>query len=140
AAALLEAGAPGLRILNRTRARAEALAAALGGPVTVFAEGDAAALAGAQLIVNATTLGLGGGDGPPIALDGAPASAVVMDMVYRPLKTEFLRRAEGLGMRTVDGLAMLIGQAGPSFEALFGRAPPAIDVRALCLAALEAAA
>jgi shikimate dehydrogenase len=59
-----------------------------------------------------------------------------MDMVYRPLRTEFLQRAAAAGRVTVDGLAMLIGQARPSFEALFGAAPPDIDVRALCLAAL----
>ena len=138
AAALIEAGAPEVRIVNRTRARAAALAAALGGDIQVFGEGDAAAFADAALIVNATTLGLGGGPGPEAPLDAAPASAVVMDMVYRPLRTAFLRRAEAQGLRTVDGLQMLIGQAAPSFEALFGSAPPAVDVRALCLRALEA--
>jgi len=59
-----------------------------------------------------------------------------MDMVYRPLRSEFLQRAAGAGRTTVDGLAMLIGQARPSFEALFGAAPPDMDVRGLCLAAL----
>ena len=57
-------------------------------------------------------------------------------MVYRPLRTEFLDRAAKAGLITVDGLAMLIGQAAPSFEALFGAKPPPIDVRGLCLAAL----
>ena len=57
-------------------------------------------------------------------------------MVYHPLRTEFLDRAAKAGLITVDGLAMLIGQAAPSFEAFFGAPPPAIDVRALCLAAL----
>jgi shikimate dehydrogenase len=65
-------------------------------------------------------------------------AAVALDMVYRPLRTEFLGRAERAGLRTVDGLAMLIGQAAPSFEALFGAAPPDIYVRGLCLKALEA--
>jgi shikimate dehydrogenase len=138
AAALIEAGAPRVRIVNRTRARAEELAAALGGDIAVFGEGDAAAFADAGLIVNATTLGLGGGPGPSAPLAAAPASAVVMDMVYRPLRTEFLIAAEAKGLRTVDGLAMLIGQAAPSFVALFGAPPPTIDVRALCVKALEA--
>ncbi len=138
AAALIDAGAPEIRIVNRTVPRAEALAEQLGSKVRVFAEADA--LAGANLIVNATSLGLGGGDGPAASLRDAPASAVVMDMVYRPLTTEFLRRAEALGMTTVDGLDMLIGQAAPSFEALFGAPPPPIDVRGLCMAALEAGA
>ncbi len=90
----------------------------------------------ATLIINATTLGLGGGHGPAAAFGPARRGAVVMDMVYRPLHTEFLERAARAGLATVDGLAMLIGQAAPSFEAFFGAAPPAIDVRALCLAAL----
>jgi shikimate dehydrogenase len=60
-----------------------------------------------------------------------------MDMIYRPLRTALLTRAEALGLRTVDGLAMLIGQAAPSFQAMFGRPPPAVDVRRLALAALE---
>jgi shikimate dehydrogenase len=59
-----------------------------------------------------------------------------MDMVYRPLRTDFLMRAAASGRATVDGLAMLIGQARPSFQTLFGAAPPDIDVRGLCLAAL----
>jgi shikimate dehydrogenase len=89
----------------------------------------------ATLIVNATTLGLGGGPGPEVPFDATPA-AVVMDMVYRPLRTDFLARAAAAGHTAVDGLAMLIGQARPSFEALFGQPPPEIDVRAICLAAL----
>ena len=60
---------------------------------------------------------------------GVP-SAVVMDMVYKPLKTPFLAQAEALGLATVDGLEMLIRQAVPSFEAFFGQSPPAdVDVR-----------
>ncbi|MBV9994024.1 MAG: shikimate dehydrogenase [Caulobacteraceae bacterium] len=137
AAALLEAGAPEVRIINRTHARAEALAEAVGGLVRVFDEVDDRALCDVGLIVNATTLGLGGGAGPAVSLGAAPDSAVVMDMVYRPLRTEFLHRAAALGMRTADGLEMLIGQAVPSFAALFGVPPPAIDVRGLCLKALE---
>jgi shikimate dehydrogenase len=61
---------------------------------------------------------------------------VAFDMIYHPLRTQFLERAAEAGLATVDGLAMLIGQAAPSFEAFFGAAPPDIDVRALCLAAL----
>ncbi len=56
-----------------------------------------------------------------------------MDMVYRPLKTRLLKAAERRGHPTADGLSMLIAQARPSFEAFFGRPPPAdLDVRALC--------
>lgn len=135
AAALAAAGAQELRIINRTHARAEALALALG-PAARAIELTPAAFADAILIVNATTLGLGGGTGPTAAFALARKGAVALDMVYRPLRTEFLERAAKAGLATVDGLAMLIGQAVPSFEAFFGAPPPDIDVRALCLATL----
>jgi shikimate dehydrogenase len=134
AAALKLAGAPRVLIVNRTRQRAETLAADLG--VEAAADADAA-VATAGLIVNATALGLGGGEGPVVDLTLAPAGCVVMDMVYKPLDTEFLRRARAAGLACVDGLEMLIRQAAPSFEAFFGRPPPeTVDVRALALDAL----
>ena len=135
AAALAAAGAPELRIVNRTQARAEAIAVAIG-PAARAAEPTAVVFEDANLIVNATSLGLGGGYGPQTAFELAREGAVALDMVYRPLRTEFLERATRAGLATVDGLAMLIEQAAPSFEAFFGAAPPAIDVRALCLATL----
>ncbi|MFA7264395.1 MAG: shikimate dehydrogenase [Caulobacter sp.] len=135
AAALFLAGAPEIRIVNRTADRAEALARDIGRTVKAVSADDA--LAGVNLIVNATSLGLGGGPGPDIDLATAPTSAVVLDMVYKPLRTAFLGRAAGLGLRTVDGLEMLIRQAVPSFEAFYGQPPPAgVDVRALALAAV----
>ena len=139
AAALMLAGAPRVRIVNRTLARAEAIAAELGGFVSGHAEADCRdALIGATLIVNATSLGLGGGPGPPCDFAAAPG-AVVMDMVYKPLETEFLRRAAAAGHPTVDGLEMLIRQAIPAYEAFYGMAPPeGVDVRGLALAHLGA--
>ena len=90
-------------------------------------------------VINATSLGMNGGEGPALNLTALSSAAVVMDMVYHPLETQFLTRARAAGHRTVDGLAMLIGQARPSFAALFGQPPPTnIDVRALCIAELEA--
>jgi shikimate dehydrogenase len=139
AAALLEAGAPEVRIVNRTSTRAAALAEALGPGVRVFADAGEA-LAGAAAIINATTLGLGGGEGPNVPFDAAPRATVAMDMVYKPLATAFLKDAARRGLRTVDGLGMLIGQAAPSFEAFFGLAPPPLDVRTLALHALGEAA
>jgi shikimate dehydrogenase len=136
AAALIAAGAGEIRLVNRSHGRAESLAAALGSAARAIEPG-AAAFADAALVVNATTLGLGGGAGPDVAFEAMRPGAVALDMVYRPLRTEFLARAERSGLRSVDGLAMLIGQAAPSFEALFGAAPPDIDVRGLCLKALE---
>jgi len=137
-AALVLAGAPEVRIVNRTLARAEAITGMFGDRVqAVPEEWIAEALAGAALIVNATSLGLGGGPGPATPLERAPSTAVVLDMVYKPLRTEFLQRARAAGLRTADGLEMLIRQAAPSFEAFFGRPPPLeVDVRALALTAL----
>ena len=126
--ALVEAGAT-VRLLNRTRDRAETLAADLGAGVEV-AEGDAA-LADAGLVVNALSVP------PTIDLTYLPADAVVMDMTYKPVDTAFLLAARAQGLTTVDGLAMLIGQAGPSFRALFRRPPPPLDLRPVLLAHLE---
>jgi shikimate dehydrogenase len=138
AAAISLAGAPHVYVVNRTVARAEALAASIGHGVVAASEDQLdALLSRAGLVINATSLGLGGGTGPAARLELTPAGAVVVDMVYKPLRTEFLRRAEAAGRRTVDGLEMLLRQAVPSFEAFFGVAPPAgVDVRALALAQL----
>ena len=140
AAALVMAGAPEVRIVNRTLARAEMVAGAVGGRSRAFPL-DAAAQAfdGANLVINATSAGIASDDALNLPLEATPSDVVLMDMTYKPLTTPFLARARTLGRRTVDGLEMLIRQAGPSFEAFYGRAPPAeVDVRALCIAALEA--
>jgi shikimate dehydrogenase len=139
AAALKEAGAPDIRIVNRTASRAAALAALVGAPARATPAGVAAFVA-VQLVVNATTLGLGGGAGPAAEFAAVRPGALALDMVYRPLRTDFLARAEQSGLVTVDGLEMLIRQAAPSFEALFGAPPPSVDVRALCLRALRESA
>ena len=127
AATLAGAGAE-VRIVNRTRDRAEALAAGLGGSVTV-AEG-AAAFDGAALIVNALTVR------PEVDLATLDPATTIMDMTYKPVVTPFLQAGRDAGLTTVDGLAMLIGQAGPSFRALFGVAPPDLDPRPILLAHL----
>ena len=138
AAALLLAGAPEIRIVNRTLARARDLAEAFGDKVVAAGETSLPGLlVDAGLVINATSLGLGGGEGPAADLSLTPTSAVIMDMVYKPLRTEFLRRAEAAGRRTVDGLEMLLRQAIPTFEAIYGVAPsPAVDARGLALALL----
>lgn len=138
AAALVLAGAPEVRILNRTLAKAEAVAGALGGsakacPLSAAAE----AFDGVVAVINATSAGLAGEGTLDVPLEATPPGAVIMDMVYKPLITPFLAQARRLGRPVVDGLEMLIRQAIPSFEAFYGRAPPAeVDVRALALAAL----
>jgi len=120
AAALLDAGCPRLTLVNRTPARAEALARALGGPVSVA---DHPALEDAALLVNTTSLGMAGH--PPLELDLSPlpAGAVVADIVYVPLETGLLASARARGLRAVDGLGMLLHQARPGFSAWFGVEP-----------------
>lgn len=125
---LVDAGAE-IRLLNRSRDRAEALAAELGDRVSVAV--DEAVISDAALIINALSVQ------PTIDLDRLSAGAVVMDMTYRPVETAFLKAARTRGLTTVDGLAMLIGQAAPSFEALFRLPPPPLDLRPLLLAHLE---
>jgi shikimate dehydrogenase len=140
AAALLAAGIEDIRLVNRTGPRADAIQALLGSKVQTFTwAGLGEAFSGAGCVINATSLGLEGHAPLDVPLEGLPKGAVVMDMVYRPLRTAFLARAQAEGFTTVDGLAMLIGQAAPSFEALFGQAPPdGVDVRAMALSALGA--
>jgi shikimate dehydrogenase len=129
AAALKAAGAGDVRIINRTRERAESLAAILGLAGFGF-EDKTTALKDVSTLINTAS---GGFD-----LGGwfAHGAHVAMDMVYSPLKTPFLAAAEAAGLNIVDGLDMLIGQARPSFAAFYGQPPPEIDVRALALAEL----
>ncbi|WP_029417546.1 shikimate dehydrogenase family protein [Brevundimonas bacteroides] len=126
-AALAGAGAR-VRIVNRTRERAEALAADIG--LGVEAADGSGAFEGARLVVNALSVK------PEIDPAGFASETVVMDMTYRPLKTAFLTAAKAAGLITVDGLAMLVGQAAPSFRTLFDAEPPAFDPRPLLLAHL----
>lgn len=80
-----------------------------------------------DLIVNASPLGMAGQ--PPLTFDfsHAPPGSVVYDIVTHPLETAFLKAARAAGLRTIDGLAMLIGQAAVAFEKFFGVAPPRDD-------------
>ena len=131
-AALLQSGAPEVRVVNRTAGRAEELVFQFKARVSAWSLGQAdEAFTGAGVLVNAAA----GGPLPP--LGSLPDDAAVMDMTYRPLRTGLLQAAQARGIATVDGLAMLIAQARPSFEALFGVAPPPLDVRAVALAAME---
>ena len=138
AAAFLSAGARDIRILHRTVARAEEIAADLGGCVRAYGLDQAGhAFADVGALINATSAGLSGSGTLDVPIAATPPTAVVMDMVYKPLLTPFLAQAQGLNRHTVDGLEMLIGQAIPAFHAFFGRPPPAgVDVRTLAKQAL----
>lgn len=131
AGALASAGAQ-VRIVNRSRDRAERLAADIGSVVSVSA--GPAAFADAVLVVNALSVR------PDLDVDRLAADTVVMDMTYRPLETPLLAAARARGLKGVDGLAMLIGQARPSFEAIFDTPVPQTDVRQRVLAHLGEAA
>ena len=127
-AALMDGGAPEVRLVNRTGSRAEALAAELGARLRAVAWEDAGdVLAEAALLVNTTTLGMEGQPTLALSLDRLPDSAVVTDIVYAPLRTPLLTRAAARGLRTVDGLGMLLHQARPGFKAWFGTAPAVDD-------------
>lgn len=123
-AALVDAGSPEIRLVNRSAQRAERLAADIGGPFRLERwDRRGAALSDAALLVNTTTLGMVGQ--PPLDLDlaGLPVTAVVNDIVYVPLETPLLAQARGRGNRVVDGLGMLLHQARPGFAAWFGIEP-----------------
>ena len=124
AVGLLDAGVPELRLVNRSRERAEQLAADIGGPITVVPwDQRAAALSGAGLLANSTSLGMSGQPKLELALDDLREKAVVCDLVYSPLETELLKAARARGAVGVDGLGMLLHQARPCFAAWFGTDP-----------------
>jgi shikimate dehydrogenase len=121
--ALLERGLE-ITVVNRTIARAQDLAAHFSRRVSAesFAELPRL-LERADLLVNATVLGMVGA--PVLDLDLTPLkpAAIAYDIVYVPLETEFLRAAKQRGHRTVDGLGMLLHQAVPGFARWFGATP-----------------
>ena len=124
--ALHELGATEVRIVNRSRARAEQLAAGLAQSqkVLVFERSDwPLAAKGAALLVQTTSAGMNGAPSLDLDLDPLPKSAWICDIVYNPLETAFLKRAKQAGFKTIDGLGMLMHQAVPAFEAFFGTTP-----------------
>ena len=137
--ALLDRGLDRIRIINRTRERAEALCAHFGArPAAADWTERHAALGDASLLINSTTLGMAGA--PPLDIDFAalPGSAVVTDIVYAPLETALLAAARAKGCRAVDGLGMLLHQAVPGFAAWFGTTPDVTEeLRRIVIADLE---
>ncbi len=122
--ALLIAGFDQVQIANRSLARAQELAQLYGKKVSAHPFDQAEILAeGARLIVNTTSLGMEGTDGKTISLKNAPSNAIVTDIVYAPLVTPFLAQAQARGLTIIDGLGMLLHQAVPGFERLFGLRP-----------------
>lgn len=123
-AALIEVGVPEIRLANRTRARADALRSDFGAKVHVqeWVQADAM-IDGAATVVNTTSLGMTGKPDLVLPLGSLSPQALVTDLVYTPLKTQFLIEAEERGATVVDGLGMLLHQAAPGFERWFGQRP-----------------
>lgn len=114
-------------VANRTRALAEGLvdgAAALGPPAHVLDwEDRAGALVDHALLVNTTSVGMGAGATSPCSLERARPDLVVSDIIYAPRVTPLLADAAARGLRTVEGLGMLLHQARIGFAAWFGIMP-----------------
>jgi shikimate dehydrogenase len=130
---LLERGIGRILLINRTTERAAALRTKFGERVEPAPWDDLDALMPeAGLLVNTTSLGMAGQ--PPLTIDLArlPAHAVVNDVVYVPLETALLAAARWRGLRAVDGLGMLLHQAGGGFQRWFGMRPQVTEaLRAL---------
>jgi shikimate dehydrogenase len=126
AAALQDAGTT-VTVANRTRARSEALARDLPGLRVVDWDARVTALADHALVVNATPLGMVGHEPLDLARSRAPTSLAVAENVYVPLETPLLAAARAHGLRSVEGLGMLLHQAVPGFHAWFGIEPQVDD-------------
>jgi len=126
--ALLEAGVPEIRLSNRSRPRAEAMRSEFGARLKVVDWVKAGEmLEGAVTVVNTTSLGMTGHQEYKFPLDALEPGALVTDLVYTPLETQFLSTARAAGCLTVDGLGMLLHQAVPGFERWFGQRPEVDD-------------
>jgi shikimate dehydrogenase len=130
---LVERGIKRVHLANRTFHRARALADQFGETVQPIAwEAIGEALPRAGLLVNTTSLGMHGQ--PPLGIDVnlLPSHAIVADLVYVPLETPLLAAARARGLKTADGLGMLLHQAVRGFELWFGKRPEVtLELRAL---------
>lgn len=149
-AAVLGAQAAGFGdfdIFNRSPGRADAVAALAEAP---FGTGNPLEALGpirnpndgqaqqrySHVVINATSMGMHGENPVPIDLAAYFPDTIVFDMVYVPLETPLLAQARAVGLRCIDGLEMLVGQAALAFERFFGAPPPRdrdADLRALLL-------
>ncbi|RVD54724.1 shikimate dehydrogenase [Mesorhizobium sp. M2D.F.Ca.ET.185.01.1.1] len=137
--ALKERGVKNIRIVNRTLPRARDLADRFGAGVSAH-EPDAVGdlLADAGLLINTTSLGMHGDATLSADPAGLPDQAIVTDIVYVPLETPLLAAARARGLKTVDGLGMLLHQAVPGFERWFGKKPEVTpELRRMIVADIE---
>ena len=135
---LVERGVSEILVVNRTFAKAEALRERFGPSVKPMPwKTLQEALSGAGLLANSTSLGMAGQDEFALDLSEMTGRAIVADVVYVPLETSLLKAARARGLRTSDGLAMLLHQAGRGFELWFGVRPKVTsELRALIEAEL----
>jgi shikimate dehydrogenase len=137
--AVRDRGFSEIHVINRTVERAQELADRFGtkvhaAPIAALAE----RLAGANLFVNTTSLGMDDGEAPELDFSPMADQGLVTDIVYVPLMTPFLVQAEAQGRRIADGLGMLLHQAVPGFEKWFGHRPAVTEeLRAKIVADLE---
>ena len=138
---LIERGVKRVHLVNRTVERARALADRFGAqvhPVSWDAVGEL--LPRADLLVNTTSLGMHGQPALEVEVGRLPPRAIVADLVYVPLQTPLLAAARACGLKTADGLGMLLHQAVRGFELWFGRRPEVTpELRALVEADLTKA-
>jgi shikimate dehydrogenase len=135
----LTAGVREIRLFNRTLARAEDLARHFGSRVKVHLWSERERLSrDVGVLVNTTALGMIHGEPLDMDVSNLRPRTIVADIVYVPLETPLLAAARGRGLRTVDGLGMLLHQAVPGFEKWFGRKPEVTsELRALLAADIE---
>ena len=140
--ALLQRGAERVYLANRTFEKAEAFRARFGDRVHPLRwDGVDARMADVQILANATSLGMAGQPELTVDIAKLPAGAVVTDIVYVPLETRLLAAARQRGLRTADGLGMLLHQAVRGFSLWFGLRPQVTaELRALVEADLKAGA
>jgi shikimate dehydrogenase len=137
--ALLSDGAPEVRLVNRTRARAEKLAGDIGGAIAVLPwEARNAALEGATTVVNTTSCGMVGQPPLDLELDALAPDAVAADIVYTPLETDFVKAAKARGNTGIGGLGMLLHQGPPAWKLWFGLEPTVTpELRAMMEASIR---
>lgn len=120
-AALGRDGADEVKVLARTPARGEEAASLAAGRGALAGPGD---LATAELIVNATPVGMSGDPGVPFDPALLHTGQLVVDLVYEPIRTALLEAAAERGAETLNGVGMLVHQAAEAFRLWTGREPP----------------